>query len=261
MREKIISVVIPTHDRPFILGETLRALGSQDMHPDEIIVVEDGNQMQKPDEYYAGPACLILAHQDFHGFRAGQARNKGAHIARGEILIFLDDDMVVDSKFIREHIRQQRSCRAVVAGFRNRVTAKAYFGGDYRTACRRDPKLTYLGEGVGQAWPGWLWFSSSHFSISRDAFCEVGGFAEDFVGWGFEDTDFAYRAWRRGYLFRYMTESVPTHIDDPRTEQTSRLADYRKNAKQFMEKHNDPILRYVVLRHLWSKIVEESLKA
>ena len=105
------SVIIPTFNRPDILSHALRPLLSEIREagaPAEIVVVDDGT-----DETYAPRIAdlvktfdtkrLVLVRHDINlGLSA--ARNSGAQRARGEILIFIDDDLIPSPTFIRDHI-------------------------------------------------------------------------------------------------------------------------------------------------------------
>ncbi len=81
----MISVVVPTCDRPDALARCLAALGRQRAQSLEIVVVDDGRG-----EVDAPGARVVRA------ARAGPAaaRNLGARAARGKVICFTDDDCV-----------------------------------------------------------------------------------------------------------------------------------------------------------------------
>lgn len=88
----MVSVVIPTHNRPALLQEALASVLSQTVLPAEIIVVDDASS--PPAEL---PACHdgitihLLRHEQTRGGAA--AKNTGARAARGDLIAFLDDDL------------------------------------------------------------------------------------------------------------------------------------------------------------------------
>src|SRR5258708_7863844 len=94
-----LSVVIPTRDRPERLRECLRTLALQRSAPEqfEVLVIDDGS-IPPLSESLADASLLELPvrfiRQQPGGLNAG--RNRGAHEAAGEILAFLDDDILVD---------------------------------------------------------------------------------------------------------------------------------------------------------------------
>ena len=105
-----ISVIIPTRNRCEQLRTTLVALGQQTVTNAEyeVIVVADGidasSQMARET---AWPYTLTFLEQPHSG--AGAARNLGASAARGEILLFLDDDMEAQPGLIEAHLRKHQT--------------------------------------------------------------------------------------------------------------------------------------------------------
>ncbi|MGZ4771060.1 MAG: glycosyltransferase family 2 protein, partial [Ilumatobacteraceae bacterium] len=90
-----ISVVIPTFNRLPRLKQVLGALSKQSLDNSlfEVVVVSDGST-DGTHEYLSGatPRPVVYAHQDNAG--PGAARNRGVHLARGRLILFIDDDIV-----------------------------------------------------------------------------------------------------------------------------------------------------------------------
>lgn len=88
----VISVVIPTRDRGTSLARTLESLCCQSLGRDqfEVIVVDDGSRRPLDLASFMNRLGLSLVRQDPAG--PSTARNHGAGRARGELLVFLDDD-------------------------------------------------------------------------------------------------------------------------------------------------------------------------
>jgi glycosyltransferase involved in cell wall biosynthesis len=88
----LVSVVVPTRDRPASLSRCLTALAAQTVSDDlDVIVVDDGSTQ---------PAAIVAATRQ-HGFvrlirlhhgGPAAARNAGARSARGKCICFTDDD-------------------------------------------------------------------------------------------------------------------------------------------------------------------------
>ncbi len=83
----LISVVVPTRDRPQQLARCLAALAGQEVEGPglEIVVVDDGGAAVAPQA-----ARIVRA----GGAGPAAARNLGARTARGEVVCFTDDDCV-----------------------------------------------------------------------------------------------------------------------------------------------------------------------
>jgi glycosyltransferase involved in cell wall biosynthesis len=93
------SVVIPTRNRPASALETLRGVLSSDYPSDrfEVIVVDNGSgedaRLEESD-LESGEVEVRLISEEAAG--GSNARNAGLHAAKGEIVAFCDDDVLVD---------------------------------------------------------------------------------------------------------------------------------------------------------------------
>lgn len=103
-----ISVIIPTYNRAKILKECLYALFRQDLPEKdyEIIVVDDGSR----DDTKQIVASFKKKHQNLtylsqQNQGQGIARNHGVEKAKGEIVVFIGDDIIVTEEFLTEHLR------------------------------------------------------------------------------------------------------------------------------------------------------------
>lgn len=102
-----VSVIVPTHDRPEMLVSCVRSLLALDYPHYEIIVVDNAPSTQ------ASAECIREISQDAPHIRylredqpgVSWARNCGMLGARGNILAFTDDDVVVDRYWLAELIR------------------------------------------------------------------------------------------------------------------------------------------------------------
>lgn len=88
-----ITAIVPTLNRPALLGEAIQSLLQQTRVPHEIIVVDDGSDPpvdrdRLVSEY--GPAIRVLRHDASRGL--AYSRNHGAEEASGDYLAHLDDD-------------------------------------------------------------------------------------------------------------------------------------------------------------------------
>lgn len=102
-----ISVVIPTYNRLPILQKCLQALETQSLAADladyEVVVIDDGST----DATISWLQAANLPHlrwfeQDHQG--AAAARNLGVAKALGDVIVFIDSDLVVTEGFLQAHV-------------------------------------------------------------------------------------------------------------------------------------------------------------
>jgi GT2 family glycosyltransferase len=92
-----ISVVIPTKNRPVEIARMLRSLRAQATMPLEVLVID---QSTPPYDLEPFPELRHVADAEIRGISA--ARNRGGALARGDVVLFFDDDVVLESDCVRE---------------------------------------------------------------------------------------------------------------------------------------------------------------
>ncbi len=92
MTNPILSVVIPTRNRAYLVGEAIESALNQRPGQVEVIIVDDGStdDTAKVVTERFGSRVRLLRTPERRG--AGAARNAGLRVARGELVAFLDDD-------------------------------------------------------------------------------------------------------------------------------------------------------------------------
>lgn len=190
-----LSVVVPTFQRRDLVLLLLSALERQRCdEPFEAVVVVDGST-DGTDAALRDldlPFPLRIVSQPNLGL--ARARNHGARVATGEILLFLDDDMEPDVDLLAEHDAAHRRGADAVVG---------------RIPLHPDSADTLLADGV-RAWaddlarrlarsgyvPRFHEVVNGQMSIRRTVFERLGGFDERFTAegdYGAEDLDFGHR--------------------------------------------------------------------
>ena len=91
----LVSVVLPTYDRPALVRKAVASVGAQTYPNVELLVVDDCSPTpveQALEGLSLGPsiAVRVLRHEENRGGNA--ARNTGIRVAAGEYVAFLDDD-------------------------------------------------------------------------------------------------------------------------------------------------------------------------
>jgi len=105
-----LSVVIPTYNRLPILRKCLQALEEQRLEAPveryEVVLVDDGstdNTVHWLDAHATAFPHVRLIRQD-HGGPA-EGRNRGVEHAHGDVIVFIDSDLVVTPSFLVCHAR------------------------------------------------------------------------------------------------------------------------------------------------------------
>lgn len=105
---KRISVIIPTKGRSIELRNVIASLRSQSHPIDELVIVDDSsatqfdlNEQTVHDSMAGDGSVFPVRHVKGHGIGMTEARNHGADISEGDIISFLDDDVVLDPDYYR----------------------------------------------------------------------------------------------------------------------------------------------------------------
>ena len=89
-KKPLISVIIPTYNRGWVLKEAIDSVLAQDFNDFELIVVDDGSDDNTQDILNLYQEDIILYRQENKGVSA--ARNRGITMASGQYIAFLDSD-------------------------------------------------------------------------------------------------------------------------------------------------------------------------
>ncbi|GAA2909371.1 hypothetical protein Acy02nite_88890 [Actinoplanes cyaneus] len=118
-----VSVIMPTRDKARFLERTLESLIRQETASSyEIVVIDNGSRDETADvlERYRRLDPRVSSRFLAEPGRAA-ARNLGIAAARGEIILFIDDDCICPPDLIQAHVDRQRTPDAVVLGARREV--------------------------------------------------------------------------------------------------------------------------------------------
>lgn len=99
------SIIIPTYNRPESLKKCILSILEQTVIPNEIIIIDDGNLSNIPLKNklsQAGIDCLYVK-KDVPGLT--ESRNIGVKVSTGEIVFFLDDDVVLFRNYLEEILK------------------------------------------------------------------------------------------------------------------------------------------------------------
>jgi glycosyltransferase involved in cell wall biosynthesis len=231
---KDISVLIPTWNRCELLQRTLPTVLQQDFPADrfEVIVAADGctdNTAAYVRQLKSN--CELRLTEIPHRGRAA-ALNAALAEARGEIVLFLDDDLLCPPTLLRRH------CQAHVDGVAL-LGAVTVAGGSPLAPdieLRRRGLAAYFAQSPHSR-P--LHFGQANSSVARSRLLDVGGFDPDFVGTS-EEADCGFRLWKAGVRFAFAPQAGTREIYNLSCETVvSRARDHGANEWRLCLKHPD----------------------
>jgi glycosyltransferase involved in cell wall biosynthesis len=194
-----VSVVIPTRQRRDAVRRALESLGAQTVPSDayEVVVSVDGSTDGTGEmlERLDVPFTLQVAAAPARGRAA--ACNAGLAVARGDVVILLDDDMQAVPEFIERHRAHHLDStrRCVMGGVPVRLDERSPLAARHVAARFKAHSDTI-------ARPGHVFvprdFYSGNASVRADVLREVGRFDESFGVYGNEDVELGVRLRRAG---------------------------------------------------------------
>lgn len=273
-----ISVVIPTYNRCDMLRTSLEHLTRQRLPAGEfeVIVADDGSSDATKEvvESFADRLRVKYHFQEDLGFRAGTARNAGARLATAPLLFFLDTGPLFGTDLLLRHLAahdEDTERRAVIGyayGYRPEkdmswITDAVARLGPEKTVARyaddpefqdvRHPQLMNIAAGVDLI--PWRLFWTINCSVRTDDFRAVGGFDEEFHGWGGEDTELGFRLSRHGVRFKVAEDAWVVDLPHER-EQFGLWEQLAQNMHYFLARHREPVVEIclaLAIKHLfWS---------
>jgi glycosyltransferase involved in cell wall biosynthesis len=225
-----ISCIIPTLNRGSLLGNTLHSLISQTISPHlyEIIIVDNGSTdgTRKISQRIIKEAANRQIRYIFDpepGLLTG--RHRGALEAKGELLVFVDDDIEAASGWLQAILETFRSPRVELVGGRNlpkfAVQPPAWLESFYDVIPDGGRSCSWLslldlGESEREIDPNYVW--GLNFSIRRRALHDLGGFHPDCVPQelqrfqGDGETGLTMKARSHGYRAVYQPNATIYHI-------------------------------------------------
>lgn len=238
-----LSVVIPCHNNARNLDWILEALTPQLHHRDEVIVVDDHSDSEVPAPRRAGCARLRLVRRDGGSPNRAAARNEGWRAGDAEVVVFLDGDMVPSPEFVgalrrlhlehrdvaikspRMALTQTEQARGKRSCLRDVATPTRWIDGP-RSA--RRPRCARTSD--------WYLAASNALSVERRFVERIGGWDEEYQGWGEEDMDFAYRLYLAGLSFVFPEPRwlYAVHLNHAPADGWAKSLD--RNARRFVRK-------------------------
>jgi GT2 family glycosyltransferase len=206
----LVSIIIPTCDRAECLLKLLQALEQQEYPNYEIIVVDQSTVVDPR---------IVQAYERFgrrlrplyvKNVRRSNAKNIGIAEAKGDILLFCDDDIEPQKEFIRVHVESHKqpsvggvSCRTLEEGLpyiRSKHICAVRFYGEMIPGYQSDTTC-FVHTLVG-----------GNMSVKREIQREVGYFDPMYAGTSiYEEQDFSERLRKLGFKILFTNATSVVH--------------------------------------------------
>lgn len=196
-----ISLIVPVYSNLAGLDRCLDSLRQSELsHESEIIVVDDCSPEPSESVEYVALKYEAQYHRQTENAGPGIARNRGASIARGDILVFIDSDCVAPIGWLSRLIQPIRDgkCAATTSCYSGPLTENwitVFQNEDYLYRMPSTECDTYF-------------VNSCNLAVKRDVFFDCGGFPKQRVS---EDMVLGMLLANNGTPARYLPEAGVQH--------------------------------------------------
>jgi len=206
----------------------------------EVILV-DNNSTDDSIEFVKNtyPSVIIIKLDKNYGF--AEPNNIGAKNARGDFLLFLNNDTKVKPNFISEMIKSVEKdskiaiCQSLLLKPDGDIDSSGDFLDSRGLSYSSKNKVTHVKKILSA--------KGASMMVRKDSFLELGGFDKKFFA-SFEDVDLGLRAWIWGYEVVLVPQSVVYHSGGQTTQQTPMI--------KFHGAKNSLILRLVYFEPIYA---------
>jgi GT2 family glycosyltransferase len=232
-----LSIIIPTIGRKTLQRVLSAIVNSNDFETiaPEIIVVRDaveGPFLSQLETEFPQVIFLTTKEKSY----SGGARNVGLDKATGEVIVFLGDDTIPQSDWLRRVFDFHQSHPE------NEVALLGLISWTKELVCDSfhqwlENNAQFAFRSILKHGADWRHFYTSNISLKKELIGEE-RFSDQFTGWGFEDTEFGYRLFKKGMKISFLPECEVLHDhkqEENRVWEQTRNA--RKNAMIFEKLH------------------------
>ncbi len=252
-----VSIIILNWNGKELLAENLPSViaASENYQNEvEILVVDNGSADGSVDFVKSNyPQLNVMLLNKNYGF--GEGNNFGVKQAKGDVVILLNNDMSVDSKFIGPLVKPFEEDQTVFA-----VGSQIYFQDKTKRREETGKTFAYWDNGIirylhqdvteldyERKYIPIFWASGGAAAYDRKKFLELGGFNSIYSPAYVEDVDVSYRAKTRGWKNLFSSESIVYHKHRASSE------------KRFSETDIEILTKRNHLLFIWSNIFSKKM--
>lgn len=234
-----LSVILPARNRARLIGPCLESLVLSAAALDtlgvkvEMVVANDASTDETPEvvDRIAASTAIPVRRVDLPTRQGpGRARNAAIEAASGELIVFVDSDVVVEEEFLTAHVMAHRNSGPQIFTVGKLISVPALEA----ALARNEPTVWDFSSAT---------LDTANAAVRKEHLEAVGGFDKGFEGMGWQDIDLGRRL--KGYGLRRVAvpEAVGYHIQPPIETQEQLIARMNKerergvSAVYFMQKY------------------------
>ena len=210
---KFLSVVIPTYNRKEKLEMVLDSLNKQTYPKNkfEVLVIDDGSKDGTEKMLDTFKPSFDLKYFKSRKKGANAARNLGIKKARGEIVFFTGDDIILDKNLLKEHMKYHIKFEEIVIVGRT-LPWPEFVETPFRKFNKERSLIHYKKlKNQKNDLKGAHCFSAGNASLPRKIFLAVGLFDEDLAKYGWQDIEFGYRLEKKKIKRMFNENAIAYH--------------------------------------------------
>ncbi|EKD25957.1 MAG: glycosyl transferase, family 2 [uncultured bacterium] len=265
---KSLSIIIPTANDLIRLSLTLSSICFQsiDLKLIEVIVIN------KPSD--KTPHELISLFKNILDIRLftqkntsrSEARNIGLLESTGEIILFIDDDLILTPDFINHHLKHHnQALEVVVIGeVKNlyfsdlKIHFKSIlddpFDNDWyfsklnwiENKSRPHPyfsltRIPFINTAINKI--PWIGFGTNNSSVKKEHLLKINCFEETYKGWGFDNIETGLRLYQNGLKYIYEPSAINYHLSHARNKE-EHINEFQENFNLFKKRNQGNHIDY-----------------
>ncbi|MCD6369454.1 MAG: glycosyltransferase [Thermoproteales archaeon] len=225
-----VSVIIPAKNGGQLLYNLVYTLlKKQTLTPSEVIIVYDGVLDEYIEKILEMGGKVI-----FSGERKGanRARNIGVEEAKGQILVFTDEDCIPSSTWIEKIVEEMNQLNVEAVAGSTFMANPQFFFSRYldESVLTSSPKYSKRII-LKNDYPPGVVIATCNFAVRRDAWKRVKGFDEEYKWYGSDDMDLGFKLLKAGYRIACSPKPIVYHFH--RTALTKILKRYFQYGQGF----------------------------
>jgi glycosyltransferase involved in cell wall biosynthesis len=263
----MISVIVPTYNREECLYKMLQSINQQKNAEFEVLVIDQSDHVTEAKINEILKSCKNLTYYQINRKGRSLSKNFAIDVAKGDILLFCDDDIIAEPNFLEEHTRLHAVQPEVGA-----ISCHLIEPHEKEITCNMPLKITTYGRFINK--PNALFngyvtsLNGGNMSFKRSALEKAGFFEENLRGTSMlEEPDIAMRLLQNDYRLYFSSNTKVQHfpqhngnINTRKGKQYSWQRDYYFNQYYFMLRNKRKKYFPLIFTYLTYRAVRESVE-